>query len=93
MKVSGLLQTSKLYLQDGDYARMNSLTTELVERLFDDVTTSHEAFLRGVRISGNNNNTNTNNNNNNNKNNNNNQGGYQALEIREFSIYCAEFSD
>lgn len=39
-------------LPDGDYARMNSLTTELVERLFDDVTTSHEAFLRGVRISG-----------------------------------------
>ena len=31
---------------------MNSLTTELVERLFDDVTTSHEAFMRGVRLSG-----------------------------------------
>lgn len=39
-------------IQDGDYARMNSLTTELVEKLFDDVNTSHEAFLRGVRISG-----------------------------------------
>ena len=31
---------------------MNSLTTELVERLFEDVSTSHEAFLRGVRLSG-----------------------------------------
>ena len=62
---------------------MNSLTTELVERLFDDVTTSHEAFLRGVRISGNNNNINKNNNN---KNNNSNQGGHQASEIGEFSI-------
>ena len=41
-----------LLLQDGDHARMNSLTTELVERLFDDVSTSHEAFLRGVRLSG-----------------------------------------
>lgn len=39
-------------LLGGDYARMNSLTTELVEKLFDDVTTSHEAFLRGVRLSG-----------------------------------------
>jgi len=39
-------------LPDGDHARMNSLTTELVERLFDDVSTSHEAFLRGVRLSG-----------------------------------------
>lgn len=41
-------------LQDGDHARMNSLTTELVESLFDDVTTIHEAFMRGVRISGHN---------------------------------------
>lgn len=40
------------YLQDGDHARMNSLTTELVDSLFDDVTTIHEAFMRGVRISG-----------------------------------------
>lgn len=39
-------------LPDGDHARMNSLTTELVESLFDDVTTIHEAFMRGVRISG-----------------------------------------
>ena len=31
---------------------MNSLTTELVEQLFDDVSTIHEAFMRGVRISG-----------------------------------------
>ena len=53
---------------------MNSLTTELVERLFDDVTTSHEAFLRGVRISGNNNDINKNNSNKNN--NNSNQGGH-----------------
>lgn len=39
-------------LPDGDYARMNSLTTELVEKLFEDVSTSHEAFLRGKRLSG-----------------------------------------
>ena len=41
-----------LLMQDGDYARMNSLTTELVEKLFEDVSTSHEAFLRGKRLSG-----------------------------------------
>ena len=39
-------------MQDGDYARMNSLTTELVEKLFEDVSTSYEAFLRGKRLSG-----------------------------------------
>ena len=39
-------------IQDGDHARMNALTTELVDSLFDDVKTSHEAFLRGVQLSG-----------------------------------------
>ncbi|XP_074608164.1 long-chain-fatty-acid--CoA ligase 1-like [Acropora palmata] len=44
-------QSYELPGEDG--ARMNSLTTELVETLFDDVTTVHEAFMRGVRLSGN----------------------------------------
>ena len=43
---------SNLLSQGEDGARMNSLTTELVETLFDDVTTVHEAFMRGVRLSG-----------------------------------------
>lgn len=45
-------QKQSYELPDGDRARMNSLTTELVEQLFDDVSTIHEAFMRGVRISG-----------------------------------------
>ncbi|XP_068706539.1 long-chain-fatty-acid--CoA ligase 1-like [Montipora foliosa] len=43
-------QSYELPGEDG--ARMSSLSTEIIERLFDDVTTAHEAFMRGVNLSG-----------------------------------------
>ena len=31
---------------------MGSLSTKIIDRLFDDITTVHEAFMRGVNLSG-----------------------------------------